>query len=59
MRTNSWARSPRTELFKPKPALIRFWILDANLHIHGLSDLAPTNDEFAGLSLSVERGIYD
>jgi hypothetical protein len=41
--------------FRPKPTLIRFRILDPKLHIHCLSDLTVSKDEFAELSLPVKR----
>lgn len=39
----------------PKPALIRFRVLDARLHVAGLSDLTVPVAQFAGLDLPVRR----
>ncbi len=39
----------------PKPALIRFRVLDAQLHVAGLSDLTVPVAQFAGLDLPVRR----
>jgi len=38
-----------------KPALIRFRVLDARLHVAGLSDLTVPVAQFAGLELPVSR----
>ncbi len=39
----------------PKPALIRFRVLDSRLHLAGLSDLTVPVAQFAGLDLPVRR----
>jgi len=39
----------------PKPSLIRFRLLDARLHLAGLSDLTVPVAQFAGLDLPVRR----
>jgi hypothetical protein len=41
--------------FLPKPALIRFRILDARLHLLGLSDISAPVSEVARLSLPIRR----
>lgn len=40
---------------RSEPPLIRFRILDADLALHGLTDLSVPPEEFAGLDLPIER----
>jgi hypothetical protein len=40
---------------RTRPTRVHFRLLDRRLHVHGLSDLSVTTDEFAALRLPVER----